>query len=152
MNERLQELLDAVQRTASQVGGSAADAAYGMGKRAGELLSVAKLNIRIMDLKGAVSTALREVGEMIYATHTGTLTESEVLLAKLQEIDGLRQQIDRLEREIARLQGGAVCPFCGAMVVEAQDRRDGPLARRDRHLARRRFARWLYLMIELSSR
>ena len=102
MNERLQELLDAVQRTASQVGGSAADAAYGMGKRAGELLSVAKLNIRIMDLKGAVSTALREVGEMIYATHTGTLTESEVLLAKLQE------------REIARLQGGAVCPFCGA--------------------------------------
>lgn len=45
-----------------------------------------------------------------------------------------------------------VCPFCGAMVVEAQDRRDGPLARRDRHLARRRFARWLYLMIELSSR
>ena len=110
MNERLQELLDAVQRTASQVGGSAADAAYGMGKRAGELLSVAKLNIRIMDLKGAVSTALREVGEMIYATHTGTLTESEVLLAKLQEIDGLRQQIDRLER----LQGGAVCPFCGA--------------------------------------
>ena len=91
MNERLQELLDAVQRTA-------ADAAYGMGKRAGELLSVAKLNIRIMDLKGAVSTALREVGEMIYATHTGTLTESEVLLAKLQEIDGLRQQIDRLER------------------------------------------------------
>nr|DAF38476.1 MAG TPA: hypothetical protein [Caudoviricetes sp.] len=38
------------------------------------------------------------------------------------------------------------------MVVEAQDRRDGPLARRDRHLARRRFARWLYLMIELSSR
>ena len=72
MNERLQELLDAVQRTASQVGGSAADAAYGMGKRAGELLSVAKLNIRIMDLKGAVSTALREVGEMIYATHTGT--------------------------------------------------------------------------------
>ena len=120
MNERLQELLDAVQRTASQVGGSAADAAYGMGKRAGELLSVAKLNIRIMDLKGAVSTALREVGaarkrgQKVYATHTGTLTESEVLLAKLQEIDGLRQQIDRLEREIARLQGGAVCPFCGA--------------------------------------
>ena len=35
-------------------------------------------------------------------------------LLKLQEIDGLRQQIDRLEREIARLQGGAVCPFCGA--------------------------------------
>ena len=114
MNERLQDLLDTVQRTASQVSDSAADAAYGMGKRAGELLSVAKLNIQIMDLKGRVGTALREVGEMIYATHTGTPTESEVLLAKLQEIDGLRLQIGRLEQEIARLQGGVVCPFCGA--------------------------------------
>ena len=114
MNERLQELLDAVQRTASQVGGSAADAAYGVGRRAGELLSVATLTIRIMDLKGAVNTALREVGEMIYATHTGTLTESEVLLAKLQEIDALRAKIDQLEREIARLQGGGICPHCGA--------------------------------------
>ena len=114
MNEKLAQLRDKIQNTAIEVSDTAADAAYGVGRRAGELLSVAKLNIRIMDLKGAVNTALREVGEMIYATHTGTLTESEVLLAKLQEIDGLRQQIDRLEREIARLQGGAVCPFCGA--------------------------------------
>ena len=114
MNEQLRELLDAVQRTASQMSGSAADAAYGVGRRAGELLSAAKLNIQVMELKGAVNTALREVGEMIYATHTGTLTESEVLLAKLQEIDTLQEKIRRLEREIARLQGSAVCPRCGA--------------------------------------
>lgn len=114
MNERLQELLDAVQRTASQVGGSAADAAYGVGKRAGELLSAAKLNIRVMDREREVDAALRQVGEMIYATHTGTPTESEVLLAKLQEIDALREDIRHLEQEIARLQGGAVCPACGA--------------------------------------
>ena len=105
MNERLQELLDAVQRTATQVGGSAADAAYGVGRRAGELLSVAKLNIQVMDRKGEVDAALRQVGEMIYATHTGTPTESEVLPAKLQEIDALRENIRQLEQEIARLQG-----------------------------------------------
>mgnify|MGYP000409361667 FL=1 len=115
MNERLQELLDAVQRTASQVGGSAADAAYGMGKRAGELLSVAKLNIRIMDLKGAVSTALREVGEMIYATHTGTPTDSDRLLEKMQEIDGLKARLRELEGEpVIHL----LCPCCGSEVRE----------------------------------
>ena len=115
MNERLQELLDAVQRTASQVGGSAADAAYGMGKRAGELLSVAKLNIRIMDLKGAVSTALREVGEMIYATHTGTPTDSDLLLEKMQEIDGLKARLRELEGEpVIHL----LCPCCGSEVRE----------------------------------
>ena len=65
MNETLQELLDTVQRTACQVGDVASDAAYGVTKKAGELLSVAKLNIQVVDLKAQVNTALREVGEMI---------------------------------------------------------------------------------------
>ena len=74
MNEKLQELLDSVQRTASQMGDVASDAAYGVGKKAEELLSVAKMNIRIAELKAQVNTSLREVGEMIYGTHTGTPT------------------------------------------------------------------------------
>ena len=114
MNEQLRQLLQCVQKTAGEFADTASDAAYGVRGKAWELASVAKLNIRAAENKAGTGRALREVGEMIYATHTGTLTESEVLLAKLQEIDGLRQQIDRLEREIARLQGGAVCPFCGA--------------------------------------
>ena len=84
----------------------------GLGAR--RLADAARRQMELADLRAEVNTCLRELGELLYATHTGTLTESEVLLAKLQEIDGLRQQIDRLEREIARLQGGAVCPFCGA--------------------------------------
>ena len=114
MNEQLMKLLESVRATACQVQDTAASAAYGVGKRAQALVSVAKMNMRLAELNAQIERQLRAVGEMIYATHTGTLTESEVLLAKLQEIDGLRQQIDRLEREIARLQGGAVCPFCGA--------------------------------------
>ena len=88
MNEKEQDLLDSVQRTAVQVSDAAVDAAYGVGKKAGELLSVAKLNIRLVDLRAEVNLQLLEVGEMIYATHTGSPTESEALLAKLQEIDG----------------------------------------------------------------
>ena len=84
----------------------------GLGAR--RLTDAARRQMELADLRAEVNACLRELGELLYATHTGTLTESEVLLAKLQEIDGLRQQIDRLEREIARLQGGAVCPFCGA--------------------------------------
>ena len=102
MNEKVQDLLDSVQRTAVQVSDAAVDAAYGVGKKAGELLSVAKLNIRLVDLRAEVNLQLREVGEMIYATHTGSPTESEALLAKLQEIDGLKEQIAALEAEIGR--------------------------------------------------
>lgn len=116
MNERLQELLDSVQRTACQVSDAAVDAAYGVGKKAGALLSVAKLNIQLMDLKNEINRQLQEVGQMIYATHTGTPTDSEILLAKLQEIDQLHSRAAALEAEIARLQAEPVCPTCGAPI------------------------------------
>ena len=118
MNERLQELLDAVQRTACEVTGVASDAAYGVGKKATELLSVAKLNIRLNDLKNQISAELRVVGEMMYATHTGTPTDSETLLAQLQVIDGLYAQIAEIEAEIADLRGQVTCPGCGADRIE----------------------------------
>lgn len=114
MNEKVQELLENVQRTASCVSDVAVDAAYGVGKKAGELLSVAKLNIRLVDLRAEVNLQLREVGEMVYATHTGTPTESEVLLKKLQEIDDLKAQIAAVEAEIGRQRSAAgECPVCG---------------------------------------
>ena len=114
MNEKLYELLEKVQETAVQVGDTAADAAYGMGKKAEELLSVAKLNIRIASLRADVNVALREVGEMLYATHTGTPTDSEILLAKLEEIDGLNAQISGLEAQIGKERAAHTCSTCGA--------------------------------------
>lgn len=115
MNEKVQDLLGGVQRTAVQVSDAAADAAYGVGKKAGELLSVAKLNIRLVDLRAEVNLQLREVGELVYATHTGEPTESETLLEKLREIDGLKEQIAAAEAEIGRQRSAAgECPVCGS--------------------------------------
>ena len=52
--------------------------------------------------------------DMIYATHTGNPTDSEVLLAKLQEIDALKAQIAALEETLGREAAPEVCPTCGA--------------------------------------
>lgn len=114
MNEKLYELLETVQRTAVQVGGMASDAAYGVGKKAEELLSVAKLRMKIATLESQVKDALAEVGGMLYATHTGVPTDSEILLAKLEEIDGLKAQIAELSGQIGKEQSVPVCPICGA--------------------------------------
>ena len=118
MNDKLYELLEKVQETAYQVGDTASDVAYGVGKKTEELLSVAKLNIRVADLKAQVNTALREAGELLYATHTGDPTDSAVLLAKLEEIDGLKAQIAELEAQIGRAEETAACLTCGAAVRE----------------------------------
>lgn len=119
MNEQLQDLLDSVQNAACQVSQAAADAACGVGKKAETLLSVAKLRIRAATLEGQVEECLEEIGGMIYATHTGDPTDSETLLAKLQEIDGLKAQTAALRAEISRLQEEPVCPICGAPAREA---------------------------------
>ena len=118
MNEKLASLLESVQRTAIQASDVAADAAYGVGKKAGELLSVAKLNIRIMDRKAEVNNALKEVGEILYATHTGDPTDSDVLLAKLQEIDALKAEIAELQAQIGKEEAAHTCPTCGEFVRE----------------------------------
>lgn len=112
MDEKLQAILDNVQKTAD----TAAEAVQDMGKRATQWLSAGKLNIRIMDLKNQVSEKLQEVGQMIYSTHIGSPTDSESLLERLREIDDLNAQIREMTAEIQKsgeAQAIAVCPVCG---------------------------------------
>ena len=121
MDEQLREVLNLVRRTARQAGDTAADAAYGAGKKAEELLSVARVRAKIAGLEADVRGCLQDAGGLLYATHTGTPTDSEVLLAKLEEIDGLNAQIQALREEEAHLRGQEstpVCPTCGAPVQE----------------------------------
>jgi uncharacterized small protein (DUF1192 family) len=118
MNEKLASLLECVRRTAVQAGDVAADTACSVGKVAGELLSVAKLNVRIMERKAAVNAALKEVGEILYATHTGNPSDSEILLAKLQEIDALKAEIARMQEQIKKEEAARVCQTCGSVIRE----------------------------------
>ena len=112
MDEKLQEILDTVQKTAVEVGTAAGDLFSAAGQRASALLSVSKLNVRAADLKAQRSVLLQA---MVYGTHTGTVADSDKLLAKLREIDGVEQELSRVNAEIARLrQSARVCPLCGA--------------------------------------
>ena len=118
MNEKVYSLLDTVQKTAIQVGDTAESVTYLAGKKAGLLLSAAKLNMRIMERKGAVNDALREVGEIVYATHTGTPSDSEVLLEKLQKIDAMKAEIAAMEIEAGKASVVRTCATCGAEARE----------------------------------
>ena len=112
MNEKLQNLLELVRRTAWQAGDLAADAVYGAGQMADDLLSSAKLRVRAATVEGEIN------GKLVYATHTGTPTESEELLAKLQEIDGLKAQLADINDALGRQPQAPSCPTCGAAVQE----------------------------------
>ena len=69
--------------------------------------------MELADLRAEVNTCLRELGELLYATHTGTPTDSDVLLAKMQEIDGLKARLRELEGDLVI---HLLCPRCGREV------------------------------------
>jgi hypothetical protein len=71
-----------------------------------------------MERKAAVNAALKEVGEILYATHTGNPSDSEILLAKLQEIDALKAEIARMQEQIKKEETAHVCRTCGGMIRE----------------------------------
>ena len=121
MNEKLHDILDMVQRTAVQVGDTAADVAYGGATTPPDLPPGAHLNNPIADFNADVNTSMREVGEMLYATHTGTPTDSDILQAKLEEIDGLKTQIAELEAQIGKEREAHTCATCGAATRDGDD-------------------------------
>ena len=89
------------------------NAAYTIGLGAKKLTGAARRQLEITDLRAGINAGLRELGELLYATHTGCPTDSEELLAKMQEIDGLKARLTELEGQpVIHL----LCPRCGREV------------------------------------
>lgn len=120
MNETFYALLDTVQTAAARAGKTASDAAYLAGKRADALLAAGRLNMRIMEKRGDVEDTFRELGEILYATHTGAGDpgDSERMLEKLQAIDALKAEIAEMEVQAGRATAVHTCPTCGADLRE----------------------------------
>lgn len=132
MNDKIYELLDIVCRNAANakevaseaaqaVKANAANAAYAAGQVSTELLATAKVRMKIVELESQVNTALRDLGKMLYATHTGTPTESEVMIEKLTEIDRLNEELEILKGGIAKEPVVPTCSTCCAQVQEGDE-------------------------------
>ena len=67
MDERVRELLDRVRDTAVTVGEAAGTTARYAAKYAGQTVDIAKLNMKIFDLKTDINALLREIGQELAA-------------------------------------------------------------------------------------
>ena len=126
MDERLRELLQMVQLAALDL----SDAARSAAQRTGEWVQSGKARLQVLELKSEANHCLQEVGQMVYNTHIGTPTESEVLFEKLKELDELYGRIAELERQWGAqaaadsvevdfvVQDHPCCPSCGMPVQE----------------------------------
>lgn len=122
MDERVRELLDRVRGTAVTVGEAAGVTARYAGKCAGQMVDIAKLNMKIFDLRAEISALLREIGQVVYDTHLGAETDKGSVDGMLAEIDEKNKTINELKERIAVLKSCRECPGCG-----------GPCGKEDRY-------------------
>lgn len=115
MDDRVKELLDRVRDTAVTVSGAAGATARRAGKCAGQMVDVAKLNMKIFDLKTDVNGLLRDVGQLVYDTHRGAEPGPGSVEALLAELDEKHTSIEELKERGAVLKSARPCPACGAV-------------------------------------
>lgn len=99
MAESRNRLLHSVRHAAKTVSRAAGTTLFVAGQKAESLVDGGKRRLQRMDLQAELNVKFREVGELMYATHTGHPTDSRVLLEKLETIDLLYQQLDAINKE-----------------------------------------------------
>ena len=116
--EKFYDLLDTL-RAGVETAGTLALGTLGLACEGAEKIAEGvKLRYQAARVEGEMDGKLMEAGEMVYATHTGTPTESEALVEKLREIDDLKVRLAELNETLGRKPEGPFCPGCGEAVEE----------------------------------
>ena len=113
MDDKVKNLLERVRGTASYAADAAADGARAAGKRAGQMVDVAKPNVQLFDLNGEYNDLLRQLGQVMYDTHRGEAPENDAVTKLLAQADEKAAKIAELKNRIADLKQAASCPACG---------------------------------------
>lgn len=114
MDDKVKALLERVRGTASFAADAAADGARAAGKRAGQMVDVAKLNVQLFDLNGEYNDILRQLGQVMYDTHKGEVPENDQVSELLARADEKALKIAELKGRISDLRQSQTCPGCGA--------------------------------------
>ena len=114
MDDKVKALLERVKCTANYAADAAADGARAAGRKAGQMVDVAKLNVRLFDLNGEYGDLLRQLGQVMYDTHKGQVAESAYVTDLLARADEKAVKIAELKSRITDLKQSQACPGCGA--------------------------------------
>ena len=113
MDERVKALLDQIRGAASCAAAGAADGARAAGRKAGQMVDVAKLNVQLFDLNGEYNDVLRQLGQVMVDTHRGLEPKSAVVTGLLIQADEKSGKITELKSRITDLKQSQNCPGCG---------------------------------------
>ena len=114
MDDKVKALLERVKGTANYAADAAADGARAAGRKAGQMVDVAKLNVQLFDLNGEYNDILRQLGQVMHDTHRGRAADPEQVTALLAQADEKSAGVAELKSRISDLRQAKTCPACGA--------------------------------------
>ena len=135
MNEKLNDIIRKIRASATVAGEFAAKTAESAGKKANEIYSASKINLRIFDINTDIDVLYKDIGRIIYASHRNQETSTDELEAKLAALDEKTEKLEQLKAELIALKNikvchncgevfdksGSFCPGCGARYQEEQE-------------------------------
>ena len=115
MEDRVKELMDRIRGTASAAADACADTARVAGRKAGQIVDVAKLNVQLFDLNGELNDVLRQLGQVMYDAHRGQASGDESIPDLLARADELNEKIGGMKDRVSALRQSRTCGTCGAV-------------------------------------
>ena len=85
MDEKVRELLEKAKLTAGLAADTAVKAAGAVSQKGNQLVEKTKRNFQVFDLNNEVELLMRDIGRMVYLTHTGAETDEAALEEKLAQ-------------------------------------------------------------------
>lgn len=113
MKESIKTVWDKICAGASVAGEFAAKTAENVGSKATDVYNASKVNLKILDITTDIEIIYKEIGRLIYATHTSEETSTESLDEMLETIDAKMRQIEELRSSVASDKATKICPSCG---------------------------------------
>lgn len=114
MEDKVKDLLERIRGTASVAADAAVDTARVAGRRAGQMVDVAKLNVQLFDLNSEFNDLLRRLGQVLYNTHLGQEPDGDPITELLLKADETAAKAAEVKARIADLRQSQACPSCGA--------------------------------------
>jgi len=113
MDQNMKELLEKVKISAATAAVAVAQAADAAGQKAGELADSTKLNLQLFDRNTEIEILFKELGKIVYLTHTGVEVEEQELESKIAQIDEKYAAIAEIRARLAAKKNAVRCPVCG---------------------------------------
>ncbi len=112
MDDKVKELLNKIKETATIAADAAESAARQVGQKTGDTLEMAKLNMKIFDLNTEIGLSMREIGTIVYDTHTGKVTDENALSEIIKSVDEKNAEIESYRAKLAEFKKSVICPVC----------------------------------------